>query len=207
MRAYASRTGTSLDYKVVLEKNTPSGAGLGGGSSNAAAMLRYLNDRASDAALSEAELHAVATGIGADVPFFLLDGPAWAKELEKSSSLWRSISSGLTLVLACPDFHVSTPWAYGKWDEVFWSTKKKQKHLKQLTASFEKHKGPFCHERLILRNNLEEAVYPDFAELRLLKETMLKEGAIGGRDERQRGKSGSLIPGCGQGGSAQEPID
>jgi len=62
---------------IRIRKNIPVGAGLGGGSSNAAAVLRSLNDRF-DRPLSPAKLHEIAVSTGADVPFFLLETPALA---------------------------------------------------------------------------------------------------------------------------------
>jgi 4-diphosphocytidyl-2-C-methyl-D-erythritol kinase len=61
-------------WRVELEKHTPVAAGLGGGSSDAATALRLANAQLPEP-LSPAELHAVAAAVGADVPFFLADGP------------------------------------------------------------------------------------------------------------------------------------
>ena len=77
-RRFTERTGYAPRLEVGLKKRIPHGAGLGGGSSDAAALLRYLNDRAADRALSEPDLAALALTLGADVPFFLLDEPARA---------------------------------------------------------------------------------------------------------------------------------
>jgi 4-diphosphocytidyl-2-C-methyl-D-erythritol kinase len=62
------------DWRVRIEKRIPVAAGLGGGSSDAAAALRQAN-RLLDEPLTDAELHAVAVRVGADVPFFLRCGP------------------------------------------------------------------------------------------------------------------------------------
>jgi 4-diphosphocytidyl-2-C-methyl-D-erythritol kinase len=61
-------------FEARIEKRIPVAAGLGGGSSDAAAALRLANGLL-DSPLPTAELHAVASGLGADVPFFLHDGP------------------------------------------------------------------------------------------------------------------------------------
>ena len=62
------------EWQVRIEKRIPVAAGLGGGSSDAAIALRLANQRR-DAPLPAAELHELATRVGADVPFFLRDGP------------------------------------------------------------------------------------------------------------------------------------
>jgi 4-diphosphocytidyl-2-C-methyl-D-erythritol kinase len=61
-------------WRVTIEKHVPLAAGLGGGSSDAATALRLANEQL-DAPLSAARLHALAAQLGADVPFFLQDGP------------------------------------------------------------------------------------------------------------------------------------
>ena len=77
-RAWAAARGVALDAEIVLTKRIPVAAGLGGGSSDAAAVLRLLEERAAGAALGGERLHAVAAQLGADVPFFLGNGPARA---------------------------------------------------------------------------------------------------------------------------------
>jgi 4-diphosphocytidyl-2-C-methyl-D-erythritol kinase len=61
-------------WRVTIEKHVPLAAGLGGGSSDAATALRLANDQL-DAPLSAEQLHGLAARVGADVPFFLQDGP------------------------------------------------------------------------------------------------------------------------------------
>jgi 4-diphosphocytidyl-2-C-methyl-D-erythritol kinase len=67
----AERAGTEPRWRVRIEKRLPVAAGIGGGSSDAATALRLANDGLLDAAA----LHEVAAQVGADVPFFLRDGP------------------------------------------------------------------------------------------------------------------------------------
>ena len=62
-RAYGAATGFSPRLEVVLTKHIPHGAGLGGGSSDAAALLRYVNDRAGQAALAASDLASLALDI------------------------------------------------------------------------------------------------------------------------------------------------
>jgi 4-diphosphocytidyl-2-C-methyl-D-erythritol kinase len=70
----ADRVGTSSNWRATIEKQIPIAAGLGGGSSDAAAALVLAND-ALGRPLSNDTLHELAAGLGADVPFFLTEGP------------------------------------------------------------------------------------------------------------------------------------
>jgi 4-diphosphocytidyl-2-C-methyl-D-erythritol kinase len=75
-RAFLARAGVTARVAISLTKRTPVAAGLGGGSSDAAAVLRSLVE-AFPGALSAAEREEIALGLGADVPFFLDPRPAW----------------------------------------------------------------------------------------------------------------------------------
>jgi 4-diphosphocytidyl-2-C-methyl-D-erythritol kinase len=75
LTALAARSGIEPRWSVRITKRIPVAAGLGGGSSDAATALRLANETLEEP-LSEADLHEVAAGLGADVPFFLTAGPA-----------------------------------------------------------------------------------------------------------------------------------
>ena len=108
--------GIAPEASLHLDKRVPYGAGLGSGSSDAAATLRLLSSlwRLD---VPEAEMHRLASGLGADVPFFLTEGPALgtglgadlAPLLGTDGSLWRC---PFWLVVAVPPVHVSTAEAY-----------------------------------------------------------------------------------------------
>jgi 4-diphosphocytidyl-2-C-methyl-D-erythritol kinase len=70
----AGRAGIEPSWQVTIEKQIPVAAGLGGGSSDAAAALRLANESL-ERPLSDTELHVLAAEVGADVPFFLTSGP------------------------------------------------------------------------------------------------------------------------------------
>jgi 4-diphosphocytidyl-2-C-methyl-D-erythritol kinase len=74
LEVLAERAGVEHGWRVRIEKRIPVAAGLGGGSSDAATALRLANQTLAEP-LAPAELHALAAGLGADVPFFLADGP------------------------------------------------------------------------------------------------------------------------------------
>ncbi len=95
---------------ITIEKRIPMGAGLGGGSSNAAATLLALN-KLWDKGLSPGQLQALAAQLGSDVPFFMIGGTAWASG---RGELVHPLSPGPAYygVLCMPDIHISTVWAY-----------------------------------------------------------------------------------------------
>jgi 4-diphosphocytidyl-2-C-methyl-D-erythritol kinase len=86
LEALGVAAGVEPNWRVRIDKRVPLAAGLGGGSSDAAAALRLANDSLAQP-LSEDDLHRVAAGIGADVPFFLRSGAQLASadgtELER----------------------------------------------------------------------------------------------------------------------------
>jgi 4-diphosphocytidyl-2-C-methyl-D-erythritol kinase len=111
-RALETAVGRPLPARLRLIKRIPAGAGLGGGSSDAAAALRGL------ARLHglECDLSPIAGGLGADVPFFLLGGAAVAHGRGERMSPAR-IDAGW-YALAWPGFPLSTPAVFRRWDEV-----------------------------------------------------------------------------------------
>jgi 4-diphosphocytidyl-2-C-methyl-D-erythritol kinase len=106
----AERTGHELALEIHLEKRIPAGAGLGGGSSNAATTLMALNHMWGSAVRRET-LHEMAAQIGMDVPFFLYGGSALA--VGRGDELYPlDVGSDLPIVLILPDFSISTAAAY-----------------------------------------------------------------------------------------------
>lgn len=99
-----------LGCRISIVKRIPMGGGLGGGSSDAAATLKALNNLW-DANLSDAQLSDLALQIGSDVPFFLQGGFALGGG---RGEILHSISSHIPYygLLFCPNISISTPWAY-----------------------------------------------------------------------------------------------
>jgi 4-diphosphocytidyl-2-C-methyl-D-erythritol kinase len=99
--------------RIHLEKRLPLAAGLGGGSSNAAQVLRALNELF-DFPLSPEQLHQIAATLGSDVNFFLQDNPALATGRGEHIVPidFPSVLQTGAVLLYHPGFGVSTPWAY-----------------------------------------------------------------------------------------------
>jgi len=109
-RRLAERYGRASALKIVIEKRLPIGAGLGGGSSDAAACLKALN-LIWDIGLTMEELAAIGVTIGADLPFFFFDGPARVTGIGECVDTDVKLPK-LWVLLVNPGFEVSTAWAY-----------------------------------------------------------------------------------------------
>ncbi len=108
-------------FAAILNKNIPTGAGLGGGSSDAAFMLKMLNDFAF-LRLSNSQLEAYASRIGADCPFFINNSPAYAEGIGDILSPINIDIKGYKLLLVKPNIHVSTQQAYAMVTPHPWDT-------------------------------------------------------------------------------------
>lgn len=114
-KLFRERTNIASGITIALEKKIPHGAGLGGGSSDAASTLLGLNELFA-AGLPQDELLELAAQLGSDVPFFVVRSVAVCRgrgEIVEPTSL----ATKFRLVLFKPDFAVPTPWAYGRWKE------------------------------------------------------------------------------------------
>lgn len=104
------RAGSGVGARISVQKRIPHGAGLGGGSSDAAAVLIGLGELL-DPGLGEDELADIGLSIGSDVPFFVRGGPAVARGRGEILELTEGLREGWILIVK-PDVTVSTRWAY-----------------------------------------------------------------------------------------------
>lgn len=113
--AFREASGWRRGARFFLEKKIPAGAGLGGGSGNAAAVLRALND-AAGCPLDEARLAMVAAGIGSDCALFLHGAPVVMRGRgERVECLPTGAArrlSGRRVLIFKPDVSIGTAWAY-----------------------------------------------------------------------------------------------
>ena len=151
---------------IDIRKEIPLGAGLGGGSSNAATTLKAL-DQLLEIGLPTKELMKMGLGIGADVPFFFLDGAAIAAGV--GERLKKIELPDLSYILINPNFEVSTRWAY----QNFILTKR---HFHFNLQGFVK--TPEGISRL-LWNDLEGVVSHKYPQIEGMKKMLLSAGALG----------------------------
>jgi len=112
--AFCAATGIDVGVNVTLTKRIPSGAGMGGGSSDAAGMLRGLQ-KLFGVSLTDAELRKAAETIGSDVSFFLYDGKEYDTAIvtgRGENVKYIESRRDLYYVLVCPGVHSSTKEAY-----------------------------------------------------------------------------------------------
>jgi 4-diphosphocytidyl-2-C-methyl-D-erythritol kinase len=151
---------------VRLHKVIPSGAGLGGGSSDAAFMLKMVNDLFS-LALSEAELEAEAGKLGADCPFFIRNTPSFATGTGNILSPAEVDLAGFHLVLVKPPLHVHTGKAY----QAITPRQPAVSVQKVVQQPVDSWKGT-------LTNDFEEPVFNMFPMIREIKEELYRRGAV-----------------------------
>lgn len=180
---FAQATGLRIGLHINLRKRVPMGAGLGGGSANAAALLLWLNERAG-LPLSDTELGQIGANLGADVPFFLLNRPAFACGLGEKLQCVSFRSNGLWLVIVVPDMQLETRAVFALWDRI--SEKPLTKPALAASKSI-----PACVDAgsLDLDNDLEIPVFLRWPELRALKRHLL---ALGARASAMSGSGSAL---------------
>lgn len=172
---FAGATGFSPALALHLHKNIPMGAGLGGGSSDAAAFLAWLNSRAGERALGKADLADLALSLGADVPFFLKNEPAWVTGIgEKLEPVSFDLGDYIVLVV-CPAVHVNTRWAYRRWDELF--VRGRVRPRKELTPENSPIMSLCFTKPPKLWNGFEEVVFQEFPILYGIKKQILEHSA------------------------------
>jgi 4-diphosphocytidyl-2-C-methyl-D-erythritol kinase len=157
-KLFRDRTGVRKGIAIALKKKIPHGAGLGGGSSDAASTLLGLNEMF-ESGLAPDDLLNLAAQLGSDVPFFIVRSPAiCAGRGELVTPV--SLASKFEALVLKPSFGVATPWAYRRW--------KDSRELPGVDYS------PQEFGRIRCANDLERPVFEKFVVLAKLK-TWLRE--------------------------------
>lgn len=155
-----------------LLKQVPFGAGLGGGSSDAATVLRVLNELWEINA-SSIELHTLAVKLGADVPYFLsMKGLAYAIGIGDELDDLR-LTLPYYILTAFPEEHIATVWAYKNFYPRFdRESPDLKKLLTEICLSGKKE------DFVAFENDFESAVFDHFPAVRNVKSTMLEAGSL-----------------------------
>lgn len=171
-RAFFERTGLPGGVRMTLDKTIPHGAGMGGGSADAAAVLKGLNELCG-AGLSQQELCEIGLRLGADVPFCIVGGTQLAEGVGERLTPLPPLPDCFLLV-AKPEQGVSTPEAYRAYDRL---TGVLHPDTAELTGLLSRGDlSGFCAR---MENVLEPAV--SLPEVQQIREEMLASGALGSR--------------------------
>ncbi len=152
--------------KIHLHKNIPMGAGLGGGSSDGAFVLRMLNDMF-NLSLSSEKLIDYAAQLGSDCPFFIYDKPCHAKGRGEILAPIECDLSNYKIALLHPQIHVSTAWAFGQLNP-----HAKQKSIAQIITQ------PIATWKSDLVNDFEEPIFKAHPILEDIKNYLYEQGAL-----------------------------
>lgn len=174
---YGRETDFAPRLKIKLKKIIPIGAGLGGGSSDAATLLTYLNN-ISPNPLYEEELGALALRIGADVPFFLINKPALVTGIGEKIAILKGKKDPINLVLVWPEIHVSTSWAFQAYDKLYPSYSIKEKDLTKSGMTDKQSCLLGKQDLLDIQNDLELPLFKRYPILAELKKEFLARGAL-----------------------------
>jgi len=167
----ACRLSDSVGADIILEKNIPLAAGLGGGSSDAAATLLALNSLCG-LPLAAPALAELGLSLGADVPLFLFDAPAAFASGVGEILRPAPVLTGYRLVLVNPGFPVSTRDVFSRL-----SLTEKRKKIKKAPSVDDLDLGLDLGLGLALENDLEAVTMAMHPEIARIKERLLSFGA------------------------------
>lgn len=158
-------------FKAVLKKKIPSGAGLGGGSSDAAVTITALN-RMYDTSGNYQNLHTIAAKVGSDCTFFI-SGVRAAQASgrgEHLKYLHKQLKS--QIVIVNPGIHISTPKAYKMLE------RNSHSHEEiDFGAIFEKYNSEPVKFRDLIKNDFEDVIFKQYPEIEKIKEKLYLLGA------------------------------
>lgn len=177
--------------EIHLYKHIPSGAGLGGGSSDAAFMLKLLNEHY-HLNLTEERLEAYAAILGADCAFFIKNKPTFAEGIGNIFSPVELSLNGYQIMIVKPNVFVSTREAFSNI----------RPHHPEYPVK-EVIKRPVTEWKDTLINDFEASVFPQHPIIREIKEELYRQGAI----YASMSGSGSSVFGLFASGSSLPEID
>ena len=151
---------------IHLFKRIPTGAGLGGGSADAAFMMRLLNEQFS-LGLSGEDMQERLSSFGADCPFFVQNTPCYATGIGTALQPIKLDLKDYWLLLVKPPLSVSTREAYSNI-----SPRPAQVDLREAV------KQPISEWRNLIHNDFEDSVFPAYPSIRAIKDTLYQMNAL-----------------------------
>lgn len=152
--------------KIHLHKAIPMGAGLGGGSADAAFMLKILNDKFK-LNLSTPQLLSYALQLGSDCPFFIINKPCFATGRGEVLEELTIDLSACKILLINPGIHINTGWAFSNIAPAL-----PAKSVKEIIQQ------PISSWKAELKNDFEAPVFAAHPAIKAIKETLYAQGAV-----------------------------
>lgn len=157
-------------FDLDIRKNIPVGGGLGGGSSNAAALLKCLIKFFKiDVSANRTAILETALSIGSDVPFFLILKSCYAEGRGEKITVLREFWPDFYTLIVNPNLHVSTKWAFQKLNV---SNDSDKELILNTVKKFDYHNSH------LFTNDFEEIVFKKYSVLRDIKDDIKRRGAI-----------------------------
>ena len=161
-----------IDIKI--NKKIPLGSGLAGGSTNSATILMGIN-KVYHLGLTNDKLREIGGELGMDIPFFIQNGTALAYHKGEKVTHFASVKPPLWLIILNPGFEVSTQWAYQNLK--FGKGNVQKDRINKMILALKTGKPEEIAKNLY--NSFEKMVIRKFPEIGEIKETLIKEGALG----------------------------
>lgn len=152
--------------RMSLYKNIPTGAGMGGGSADAAFALKMLNNIAG-LGLSDEKLEEYAARLGADCAFFIKNRPAYATGIGNILTPVECDLTGYYIVVVKPDIHISTKEAYA-----FVNPEHPENRLADIIVK------PVSEWKGLMKNDFERSVFVKYPTVREIKEKLYASRAV-----------------------------
>lgn len=170
--AFFEKTALEGGVIITIDKNIPVAAGLAGGSSDAAAVIKGLN-LLYGTGLTQREMCEIGLKCGADVPYCIVAGTCRAKGIGEKLTKLPSFA-GVYIVLVVPDFFVSTEWAYKNYDL---NSPDEKPCTEELISYIRGRDIKNTAERMV--NVLESVTAKKHPEIQEIKNDIKKSGACG----------------------------
>lgn len=160
----------NYEIHINIEKNIPVGGGLGGGSSNAGTVLRFLIEHFNiDVEKDYNKITKIALQAGSDVPFFILSKPCYAEGRGEIIKPLENFKLDYQIVLVNPGIHISTKWAF---DELNYQTDELHDSILSKVEKFYPENAEY------FENDFEKIVFKRYPEIQNIKDELLKSGAV-----------------------------
>lgn len=157
------------EFNIFINKRIPVGGGLGGGSSNAASIIKFLVKFMNiDIGSNKEKILNLALSIGSDVPFFLMMKPCYAGSRGERMISLKNFKIDHDILIVNPNLHISTKWAFERLNF-------KKGYFKEPVLIKVKNFKPEIFS--LLENDFEKVVFNRYNEMKTIKEELIEMGA------------------------------